>query len=250
MIEVPYLTEAQIEARAEALLAAFSRARGPILRPPVPLDDKILYSLGLRLHMDDLHARFGVPRIAGRVHILAALWIEDQEIRVDESLDPEVNPKAEGRYHFSIGHEIGHWELHRHQITAASAEPLLLVEDRSPIVCRSQHPQFTRLRREMRVRMELQADAFGACLLMPRSFVQAAWRRRLNNLDPVFVEDHQGVAPQLQLSLPRVHRICEGPAKRITRRSLHKLVADIASEFGASRSAMGIRLRKLGLILP
>jgi len=78
MIDVPFLTEAQIEAKADALLAAFSRDREPILGPPVPLEDKFLYYLGLRLHMDDLHARFGVPRIAGRIDILAALWIEEK----------------------------------------------------------------------------------------------------------------------------------------------------------------------------
>jgi hypothetical protein len=57
MIDVPFLTEAQIEAKADALLAAFSRDREPILGPPVPPEDKLLYYLGLRLHMDDLHAR-------------------------------------------------------------------------------------------------------------------------------------------------------------------------------------------------
>ena len=32
--------------------------------------------------MDDLHAEFGVPRSAGQVGVLAALWIEEREIRV------------------------------------------------------------------------------------------------------------------------------------------------------------------------
>jgi hypothetical protein len=106
MIDVPFLTEAQIEAKADALLAAFSRDREPILGPPVPLEDKLLYYLGLRLHMDDLHARFGVPRIAGRTDILAALWTRTETGWT--SLD-QGDPEAEGRYHFSIGHEVGHW---------------------------------------------------------------------------------------------------------------------------------------------
>src|SRR5256885_17256701 len=59
-----------------------------------------------------------------------------REIHVDESLDPEVNPEAEGRYYFSIGHEVGHWELHRHHILATSAEPHLLMQSPSPVVCR------------------------------------------------------------------------------------------------------------------
>ena len=186
MIDVPFLTEAQIEAKADALLAAFSRDREPILGPPVPLEDKLLYYLGLRLHMDDLHARFGVPRIAGRTDILAALWIEDREIRVDESLDPEVNPEAEGRYYFSIGHEVGHWELHRHHILATSAEPHLLMQSSSPVVCRNRdlngggsrkERNGTRQQRDARARMELQANRFGACLLMPGFLIQARGSR-------------------------------------------------------------------------
>ena len=47
MIEVPYLTEAEIEESAKSLLNSFNRARRPILQPPVPLDDEILYFLGL-----------------------------------------------------------------------------------------------------------------------------------------------------------------------------------------------------------
>ena len=258
MIEVPYLTDGEIEESAESLLDSFNRARQPILQPPVPLDDEILYFLGLRLHMDDLHARFGVPRIAGRVDILAALWIEEREIRVDESLDPVENPEAEGRYYFSIGHEIGHWELHRHQIMATSAEPLLLVEHPSPVVCRSQDLQVgsskqsygMRQQREARTRMEFQANEFAACLLMPRALVQAVWQHKFGNSDPVFVEDRQSVEPELRLSLPKVGRAHEVSANRIARRALEGQITDIAGEFRASRRAMRIRLRKLGLILP
>jgi len=258
MIEVPYLTEAEIEKSAESLLDSFNRARRPILQPPVPLDDEILYFLGLGLHMDDRHARFGVPRIAGRVDILAALWIEEREIRVDESLDPVENPEVEGRYYFSIGHEIGHWQLHRPQIVATSAEPLLLLEHPSPVVCRSQDLQVgsskqsygMRQQREARTRMEFQANEFAACLLMPRALVQAVWQHKFGNSDPVFVEDPQSVEPELRLSLPEVGRARGVSANRVARRALERQITDIAGEFRASRRAMRIRLRKLGLILP
>jgi hypothetical protein len=259
MIEVPFLTEAQIEAKADALLGAFSRDREPILEPPVPLEDKLLYYLGLRLHMDDLHARFGVPRIAGRTDILAALWIEDREIRVDESLDPEENPKTEGRYHFSIGHEVGHWELHRHHILATSAEPHLLVQSSSPIVCRNsdlnggrsrKERDGTRQQRDARARMELQANRFGACLLMPGFLIQAAWRQRFNNLDPVFVEDRQSFAPELRLLLPSAVPGHEVSATPIAHRAIEELITDFAAEFRTSRHAMRIRLHNLGLIFP
>ncbi len=258
MIDVPYLTETQIESRADALLDAFRRARRPIQRPPVPVDDELLYFRGLRLHMDDLHARFGVPRIAGRADILAALWIEDREIRVDESLDPEENPGSEGRYHFSIGHEIAHWELHRPHIIAAAAEPLLLVEHSSPIVCRhpgvqvpsSKQSHGTNQPREARARIERQANEFAACLLMPRALIRRMWSQRFANSDPVLVVDRPSVAPELRLSFPIAAGPLEAPANQFTCRDLEGIIADFAREFGASRQAMRIRLGKLGLIIP
>jgi Zn-dependent peptidase ImmA (M78 family) len=250
MIEVPFLTQAHIEAETDILLEEFGRKREPILAPPVPLE-KLLYYLGLRLHMDDLHARLGVPRTAGRVDILAALWIEDREIRIDESLDPEVKPEVEGRYHFSIGHEVGHRQLHRHQILAASTEPVLFMQPHSPTVCRNEDlshlkgPNYKALGR-----MELQANRFSACLLMPKFLVLAAWQRRFKSLDPVFVEDRRRIAPELPLLLPRTARDRKVAARSIAHRSLEKLISDIASEFRSSRQAMRVRLHQLGLIHP
>jgi Zn-dependent peptidase ImmA (M78 family) len=247
MIEVPYLTEAQIEARSDAALEEFARDREAILAPPVPVEDKLLYHLGLRLHMDDLHTRFCVPRTAGRVDILAALWIEDREIRIDESLDPEVNPDMEGRYRFSIGHEIGHWELHKRYIVAASAEPVLLMKAQSPIVCRNEDLQVRqRPKHDIRERMELQANKFSACLLMPRSLIFAAWQRRFKKLDPVVVEDSRRVAPELQL--PSTSAAQARSATPIAHRILEELISDFARQFRTSRHAMRIRLRNLALL--
>ena len=253
MIYVPFLTEAQIEARSDALLEAFGRDREPILVPPVPVEDRLLFHLGLRLHMDDLHARFSVPRTAGRVDILAALWIEDREIRIDESLDPELNPAMEGRYYFSIGHEIGHWELHRRQILAALTQPVLLVQPESTVVCRNEDVQLRPPKKpDVRARMEQQANKFSACLLMPKFLVQAAWLVRFSSLTPVFVEDRARSAPELRLlsSAASTARPGRALAMPITRQTLEDVITDIASEFRTSRQAMRIRLQNLGLICP
>ena len=99
--------------------------------------------------------------------------------------------------------------------------------------------------------MELQANEFAACLLMPRGLVQAVWQHKFGNSDPVFVEDRQSVEPELRLSLPKAGRAREVSANRVARRALDEgQITDIAGEFRASRRAMRIRLRKLGLILP
>jgi Zn-dependent peptidase ImmA (M78 family) len=98
--------------------------------------------------------------------------------------------------------------------------------------------------------MELQANRFSACLLMPRFLVQAAWRRRFKTLDPVFVEDRKYIAPELRLLSSGAARASPAPAMPIAHGTLEELITDVAREFHASRRAMRIRLQKLGLIFP
>jgi hypothetical protein len=121
---IPYLSEEAIERDAAALLNEYANARGLTIAPPIPIEDIVEKHLKLGIEFDDTHKLFGVPRPAPDPDILGAIFIADRRIVIDESLDPEENPKKEGRYRFTLGHEGGgHWRLHRHLFRRTGRRP-------------------------------------------------------------------------------------------------------------------------------
>ena len=69
------------------------------------------------------------------------------EVLYRDILDPQDRPSKESRLRLSLGHEIGHWRLHRHY----------LAYDPAPIVCQTSCGP--------KKRVESQADHFASCLL-------------------------------------------------------------------------------------
>ena len=58
--------------------------------------------------------------------ILGAIWVDKEIILIDRSLDPKDNPSMQGRYRFSVAHEIGHWRLHRPYVAKDPSAEMLL----------------------------------------------------------------------------------------------------------------------------
>ena len=108
-MKVAFLSEEAIEAESEALLAAYGRQHGQVLKPPIPVEDILEIHLDLSLDFDDLRSVLGVEDVIG------ALWIDKREVYIDESLEPTYSPELKGRFHFSLAHEVGHWQLHRQE---------------------------------------------------------------------------------------------------------------------------------------
>ena len=132
-IQVKYLTEETIETDAEALLAEFSRARGVTLKPPIPIEDIVEKHLKLRIEFDDLHEVLGVPMVGPEPEIFGAIWVDEREIWIHESLDPEERPEIEGRYRFTLAHEGGgHWRLHRRYLATDPAQNSLFCGPSKP----------------------------------------------------------------------------------------------------------------------
>lgn len=159
--------------------------------------------------------------------VLGATWIQDKVVLVDQSLDPTDNPRKEGRYRFTLAHELGHWELHRHGFLAEAAQPSLFGDKPAPsIVCR------TSSRKEP---MEWQADMFAGYLLMPKDMVLAAWKARFGNFEPYIAEKEiEGLSAKWGLaddSQPTVD-----------------VARAMAKDFKVSGQATQIRLIGLGLI--
>ena len=230
-VQVKYLTEEEIEADANALLAEYSQARVMALMPPVPVDDILETQLGLSLDFDDIQTVLGVPDVLG------AMWVDRREVFIDQSLDPDRFPEVEGRFHFSVAHEIGHWRKHRHYFKTDNGQRSLSESsNRRSVVCRTS---------QAKERIEWQADYYASCLLMPKSMVLAAWKNRFGNLfnspDPIVYED--------------VRKSCLVPIEDLSEIEAEQaeLIDNVAKEFTpifrVSVQAMRIRLEKLGLLV-
>ena len=226
-ITVPRLSEAEIEAKAISLLDRYANEIEPILRPPVPVDEMPELLLKVRLEFDDLRKMLG-----GSSDAIGAIWFERKEIFIDQSLDPTDHPRKRGRYRFTVGHEIGHWVLHRRHVPDRESQ-MALFAGHSPapsILCRESN---------QREPVEWQADRFSSFLLMPRSLVVKAWR------------DRRGREPwQFDLQKYRVAAVngILGSYDEVAKVMMTDIASDFASDFEVSKEAMRIRLEVLGLL--
>lgn len=190
---VSYMPDEAIEKDAQALLAEYAHARGVTIEAPIPIDDIIEKHLKIGIEFDDTHRLFGVPRsgIGFDPDILGAIFVEQKRIVIDESLDPDEDPAKEGRYRYTAAHEVGHWRLHRGLFGKDPAQTSLLDANAPPsVICRTS---------QAKARIELQADLYASCVLMPRKLVFAAW-------DEAFPDRKQRV---LQPSEPIDHPFVE-----------------------------------------
>jgi len=219
--EVPYLREKEIEAEAQLLLEEYAHSHEWKLAPPVPVEDIIELHLKLAFGIEDLQALLRVPDVLG------AIWFKEREIRVDVRLDPTTNPRLLGRYRFTLGHEAGHWRLHRQHYQEDPNQGKLFDGRGQPaFICRSsQKPP-----------AEWQADYFAGCLLMPREVVRSEWQGWRGNLEPVAVQQ-----------LPPA-RISNDPAVN-ENAALERFCRPLADVFEVSAEAMRIRLEHLGFLL-
>lgn len=207
-LNVPYLSKETIEAHALALLEEFPRSQYPIEGPPIPVDDLAEKLLGLTIDFSDLRDRFQANDVLG------ALFAKDSSIYIDERLDPDEYPDQEGRYRFTVAHEIGHWCQHRPYLGDLSVQIEMFSDESLPsVVCRES---------ENRTIVEYQANYFAAALLMPKPLVYSTWRETRGTTRPLHFDQ-------------------EGDA------AFGQVAGEMARSFKVSRQAMKIRLDELGL---
>jgi hypothetical protein len=239
---VSYASDEAIEKDAQALLAEYAHARGVKIEAPIEIDDIIEKHLKIGIEFDDTHRLFGVPRSSAGFdpEILGAIFFDQKRIVIDESLDPDANPSKEGRYRYTAAHEVGHWRLHRGLFGKDPAQSSLFLTNAPPsVICRSS---------QAKARIELQADLYASCVLLPRKLVFAAW-------DEAFPDRKQRV---LQPSEPMDHPFveiarfeCRGLGAASTEnddQALESFATPFAEKFLVSPIAMRIRLEKLGLL--
>lgn len=224
---VPYRTKKRIELEAQLLLESFAKSREPIDEPPIPIEPILEVHLGLGLSICNLREALGFEDAVG------ALCVENREVLVDERLDPERYPEFEGRYRFTLAHEVGHWQLHRHIYYHLRAN-----ED-APIASRLC---------DAHRRIERQADYFAACLLMPRLHVFRSWRElwggRVISLEQLQRQRQALIEDEI---LRR--RMVPNTTEEENNMMFDRISLPIAEHFHVSPTAMRIRLEELQLLV-
>ena len=231
---VPFLTDSAIEAESDLLLAEYALGRRAVLAPPVPIENILELHLQLNFSVMDLRAELGVPNVLG------ARWVDTATVGVDRSLDPVVNPAREGRYHFTLAHEVGHWRLHRRHFLADHDQAKFAGghADAPSYVCRdgSKAPE------------ETQANRFAACLLMPRAMLRAAWQEQQGDDQPLVLPDLCATRPELL-----TQEIARRNFEPVTKEDADDMILEgaarpLAQRFRVSPWTMRIRLEELGLL--
>ncbi len=182
-IEVPPLSSRQIAAEADAVLAEYAKRFGPITKPPIEIEDVATSVLPLTFGFSDLQSQLG-----GRVH--GAIWFSRQHILIDDALNPDRFPDLLGRYHFTLAHEIAHWQLHRFLFLDEHGRAVLYGDGEMPdVICRKDHA---------RPLIERQADEFAGCLLMPEWLLRPAWRSLTGGDEPICNRQLQELVPAVE----------------------------------------------------
>ncbi len=231
---VPYLTDSAIEAEANLLLAEYGRDHGVVAAPPIPIEAILEIHLQLPFGLMDLQKEFGIPDVLG------ALWVDTGRIGVDRSLDPVVHPAREGRYNFTLAHEVGHWRLHRRHLLADKTQSHLgdTPEVDPSYVCRdgSKAPE------------EVQANKFAAFLLIPTVMLRAAWQDRQGGDRPMVLEDLRREQPELltqEIALRHHEPATDEEADTMI---LEGAARPLSQLFKVSPSTMRIRLEAMDLV--
>lgn len=242
---VPYLADEAIERNAASLIGEFERARGVTIEPPIPVEDIVEKYLKLRIEFDDMHARHNAPRPPnGQPDILGAIY-GDGSIFIDESLDPEENPSREGRYRFTLAHEVGHYRYHQDLLAEEAVVVTADAETGEPTLRGDGGDQNLK-------RAEWQANRFASCLLVPLPLLALEWFNWMKSFRPFLFEDF---ARDPRWWAPSRRRDAELFRDRIVRpnRNVHdyafdKVASQLAPIFDVSTQAMRIRLETVGLL--
>ena len=149
----PNRTNGEVEKLADDLIRAYSENAGlSLISAPVPVEDIAEHFLGYSIDITD-EGLFADPNVLGGIDFEAKIIFANASI-VDH----------DGRYAFTVAHEIGHHVLHRSHYLQSHAQ------DPREILCREA---------KNKPQIEHEADRFAAALLIPSVLIQAA----LKNID-------------------------------------------------------------------
>jgi len=216
-MKVPWISKEEIALKAMDLIEAFQTMAGYRVRPPVPVEDIIERSLGLRLLYEDFEKVFGSSDVLG------ATYVESKLICINERL---FEHSSEGRLVFTCAHEAGHWVLHRQFVDVQGKRN----SKSDAIVCKLS---------DAKEPIEWQADYFAACLLMPEKEIREAFQE-VCGPEPIIINN-------VRSAVEKGSRCAEPFIEQ------WPFIAAAMCEAGGfsnvSKQAMIIRLQDLGLLI-
>ncbi|MBQ9363336.1 MAG: ImmA/IrrE family metallo-endopeptidase [Bacteroidaceae bacterium] len=215
LLNIPYLSEEAIEARAGALTQEDEKAKRPMLNASSLLNADFSFNpfsyaeaCGLSFDMEEMEDD----------HQLGCLDVENNRVILNYFVSEDIN-----RYRFTMAHELGHHILH---------SPLFKQQG---VVSVGESEDTLSINEGGSRRLEYQANKFASCLLMPKNIV---WALYLYFFE-LYV--HQVYGDQL-------HTLYYNPDQPETWASYNNIVKRSAMQMHVSVKAMEIRLKSLGLL--
>ena len=160
MNDIPELLEEDIEQAANDLLSDYQNKFSWDPQCPIPVERIAEKHLGYRIEITD-------DDIYKDAEILGGIIFADKIIQVNGSIE-----NHDGRYSFTIAHELGHHCLHKELFQKLSMES-------------DEHTKMCRETGEKPL-TEQQADTFASYLLMPTKFVNKAYIKAFGDTNEVF----------------------------------------------------------------
>ena len=158
--DIPKLSDTDIEQVANDLLNDYENNSQWTLQCPIPVERIAEKHLGYHIEITD-------DDIYKDAEILGGINFSDKVIQINGSIE-----NHDGRYSFTIAHELGHHCLHKELFQKLGIEP-----DAHTNMCRETGEKPL---------AEQQADTFAAYLLMPSKFVKKAYIKAFGDTNEVF----------------------------------------------------------------
>ena len=158
--DIPKLSDTDIEQVANDLLSDYENNSQWTLQCPIPVERIAEKHLEYRIEITD-------EDIYKDPEILGGIIFADKIIQVNGSIE-----NHDGRYSFTIAHELGHHCLHKELFQKLGIEP-----DAHTNMCRETGEKPL---------TEQQADTFASYLLMPTKFVNKAYIKAFGDTNEVF----------------------------------------------------------------
>lgn len=150
--QVKFLHQNVIEQASWNLLCDYSKSEKWKISTPIPVEQIAEVFLGYVIDLT-------VDGIFSDASILGGIIFEENVIRVNGFIETQ-----DGRFNFTVAHEIGHHILHKDWFYSQKNQQSLFSTKEVPtILCRDEGEK---------PRGEIQADKFAASLLMPESLIK------------------------------------------------------------------------------